>query len=188
MNKKILLLIICPLVIIIAGVLIWQYLWLPKEEAKNQTNLTQNNIQDETENWKTYLNVQYGIEFKYPSDWEVGQPPTLSENIAIGPKSMIEEMNEIEWETEGGYIPIKPDIKSDEAFKIVGERLITISNLSATEYDILVLQDLPGLQKDQKIIEIVVQNAADFYVIDLVKNQYLAIFEQMLSTFKFINH
>lgn len=31
--------------------------------------ISQNSIQDETAEWKTYRNEDYGVEFKYPSDW-----------------------------------------------------------------------------------------------------------------------
>ncbi len=58
---------IAAVVFLFGGVMVYQYWWLPKEEVKNQTNLAQNNIKDETVGWKIYKNERFDYEIKYPS-------------------------------------------------------------------------------------------------------------------------
>ncbi len=66
------------IILIIAGVLVLAgggfYLY-QKSNSKNQNTESpvqnqQQTAADETANWKTYKNDQYGFEVKYPSDWE----------------------------------------------------------------------------------------------------------------------
>ena len=48
----------------------------PTDRVQQQTNTktppanTQTNSQVETSNWKTYIDSEYGFEFKYPEDWK----------------------------------------------------------------------------------------------------------------------
>lgn len=49
-------------VIIGGGVFAWQKFGTPKQELKQESK-------DETANWKTYTNDEYGFEFKYPKDF-----------------------------------------------------------------------------------------------------------------------
>src|SRR3989344_4858057 len=62
--------IIAVLVVVVgSGILAYQYYYIPKQETKNST------IETELAGWKTYTNMEYGFEFKYPSSWS-----NLSEN------------------------------------------------------------------------------------------------------------
>ena len=54
-------------VVLVGGVLSYQYYWLPKEEVKKSETETP---KDETADWKTYRNTKYGYEIKYPNDWD----------------------------------------------------------------------------------------------------------------------
>ena len=62
--SKILILFIV-VVLLVGGVLAWQYWWLPKEEGKTPEGV----IKDETADWKTYRNEEYGYEIKYPPNF-----------------------------------------------------------------------------------------------------------------------
>lgn len=59
------------LVIVVAvvagGIFTWQYFGLPKEEVKPP----EVKVEDETINWMTYRNEEYGVELKYPKGLEV---------------------------------------------------------------------------------------------------------------------
>ena len=48
------------------GFFAWQYFGVPKEVVKPSKELA-----DETANWQTYRNEEYGSEIKYPRSWEV---------------------------------------------------------------------------------------------------------------------
>lgn len=74
-----------------AGVLGYQYYYIPKQEANVE------NVQDETADWKTYTNTQYGYEIKYPSDYKSQEIPTdsptgLSINLPRG-EATVHEIN-----------------------------------------------------------------------------------------------
>lgn len=62
MNKKIFLVVILVIIVLVGGVFAWQYSWLPKEEAK----ISETNLENETANWVTYRNEEYGFEVKHP--------------------------------------------------------------------------------------------------------------------------
>ena len=59
MNKKLyLILSIVAILIIIGGIWYWQSRSMSVDQSV-----------DQTANWKTYVNNEYGFEFKYPQDW-----------------------------------------------------------------------------------------------------------------------
>jgi len=67
MNKKIsfpiaiTITVLCA--VVVGGVAVWQYLSMPKEESLEGA------LGDETADWKTYRNEEYGYEIKYPKNW-----------------------------------------------------------------------------------------------------------------------
>ncbi len=67
MNKKIVIPAVA-LMVLIGGVLVWQYL-VPKEEIRVPEKVDEV-IKDETADWKTYRNKDYGFEIKYPGELE----------------------------------------------------------------------------------------------------------------------
>ncbi len=54
-NWKYILIVVILAAVVGGGILAWQFWWVPKEEVK-----------DETADWKTYKNEEYGFEFSYP--------------------------------------------------------------------------------------------------------------------------
>ncbi len=77
--------------LIVAGIVAgYQYIWLPRqqelspqklplaEEKVTSTPQTPTPIpKDETADWKTYKNEEYGFEVKYPKDWEVVEDSSI---------------------------------------------------------------------------------------------------------------
>ena len=68
------------IIFIIGGILAWQYFGVLKEE-----------VEDETTNWKTYRNEEYGFEIKYPKDWYDYGPYQNVEIISTFSKSKYEK-------------------------------------------------------------------------------------------------
>jgi len=48
-------------------------------------------LPDETANWKTYRNEEYGFEFKYPSDWPIDNEAPRDESVIVVVLSRISE-------------------------------------------------------------------------------------------------
>jgi cell division protein FtsL len=63
-NYIVCLIIIVSIVLIIGGILIWQYLTTPE----NEIEITD---KDETANWQTYQNDKFGFEIKYPEGTKI---------------------------------------------------------------------------------------------------------------------
>lgn len=55
------LIVVVAIVLIGGGAFAYKYWWVPR--------VSENIQNDETADWKTYTNTQYGFEIKYPSDW-----------------------------------------------------------------------------------------------------------------------
>jgi len=60
---------------------------LASQEVNNiETKTPATTTSDETADWKTYTNAQYGFEFKYPKDWELNEKDGTIDLIKYGPK------------------------------------------------------------------------------------------------------
>jgi len=70
LNKKISTLLAIIIIILCAvlagGITVYQYYGIPKEEGETPEEKVS---KDETADWKTYRNGEYGYEIKYPEDW-----------------------------------------------------------------------------------------------------------------------
>ena len=62
----------CPLYRCIAPEVKWRCICENNTCTIKEKELVEEKIEDETANWKTYRNEEYGYEIKYPKDWEYG--------------------------------------------------------------------------------------------------------------------
>ena len=83
-------------ILLAGGIWVWHYLGAPKEEVKVPEEIVPKN---ETANWKTYRNEEYGFEVKYPQDWLVREDAFIKE-IYFGEKGEVTG-------AEGEKIPVE---------------------------------------------------------------------------------
>ena len=87
--------------------------FLPKdvEKVQEEETVSDDNEIDEYADWQVYINTEYGISFKYPSDWEVEEYEDGSIIAhAIGEKEGTERQT---------YLWILPDTNSTNALEYI---------------------------------------------------------------------
>lgn len=131
---------------------------------------------DPTANWKTYTNPQYGFSFKYPLGAKLGNAKFANSEFSI----VLSGMTDLQYEDLTVYVGkawafTNASASSNTNFKIGGVNAYR--------------EDLPlGQNPPQSLVY--VKNGNYYYTIQQVKNEDDAkiggIFDQLLSTFKFI--
>lgn len=160
--------------------------------------------QDETTNWKTYRDDDFGFEIKYPPNWEFGReihsyftPPNLGATIKFKPinKSYNTPHGEI------SYVPIDivaynfsfPDPEILNSLKNESEKIL-INNI-----EFIKLKTTPGKPAQEFFVEnpknsyafitnyvpVIIEVKAGITLGE--KSGYQTIFSHMLSTFRFID-
>lgn len=148
-----------------------------------------------TVNWKTYTNSQNKFSFKYPASWDtypLGESNQVS-TLMVAPQEKVDKVKQMQGGFGGGIflaltisIKTKPPVwETDENWQVTSQP-IEIGGVSGTKYNINVIQDMPGLSKGDKTISVVVKNNEKYIQIDLLDQTYKDIFDQILSTFKFL--
>mgnify|MGYP000400851006 CR=1 FL=1 len=178
------------------GILAWQFLWTPKEEIK----APEKGIVDETANWKTYKNEKYGYEIKYPADWYLNEWP---DKHAVGFRTYSpDEMPQIDdslinIEIEQEYSSIDDWINE---FKTTTEEGMESWGMNFFQEEIMIGNEkgykigFVGEENGQKaylFVSIVLYRDGNVFIFQQsspIECQRLEckIFNQMLSTFKFI--
>lgn len=210
--KKILIVILAVLSVALASVLGYQKLTQP------ETNQPIVAISDETADWKTYTNDQYGFEMKYPENWFSYESEGM-EVISTFSKESYEKYNFSAPDGQKlgesyGLIWINFPNKPLEQFLLLVEKSIDIQKQSSSPYRIAnnITEDLniDGLkgyriyydgksffrfENGEKSVNIVYLLAGkeNENIIRMEggfrgskSDEYARIFDQMLSTFKFI--
>lgn len=140
-------------------------------------------IPDETANWKTYTNTQYGFEFKYPNDW------ILKDGKELGISPMF------------NYIQITKNLDDNDyeriEFTSSQQDLQTGSNTAGPQIDLGGMKwssgnfnnGVPGQNAPHDSLALFTKSGSTFYEITLYPNDTAIVssdFSQILSTFKFI--
>jgi len=63
--------VIILIILITGGIFAWQYFGAPEETKVLEKEAVKDETKDETADWKTYRNEEYGFEVKYPGDWQL---------------------------------------------------------------------------------------------------------------------
>jgi hypothetical protein len=191
--------IIAALAILVGGGIFWWQKSVPEPEI---IVLQQNNLEAASSSipgvadWQTYRNEEYGIEFNYPSNWAIGEYPFSSggTTIALDPESVISEEtfwtmdmmpglisirltqdSFMEKQTTNAYIGINNQINAQKTERFTSEENVPnpwYFNRHILSYTIYGYGETSSIYID--------------YVSDLNSDEYLADFNQILSTFKFI--
>jgi eight-cysteine-cluster-containing protein len=148
---------------------------------------------DETSDWKIYKDKKYNFEFKYPKNWSVVNEicPDQDETLIIVVKGEVKECDSVNWGLEGPYdfivgiadrFDLDQQIKGREGYISTGES-ITIDGTKAVKV-------WPIMQAFYGRIEIYLnykENGFEiFFPYTDYNDNYDPVYNQMLSTFKFI--
>jgi len=193
--KKIATPIILFLLIAIGGILIWQFspsLFSPSQIPSSPI--------DETTDWKIYRNEEYEYEIEYSNDWDTTK---CFGSIIFAPQDVINSLEQDECAVGGGkeftltinYRTkeqyegiILPNRKTDEN-KIVALESAMVDGIESKHYTTEYLKNFAGsnIEKGDIFIDVLVPYEDGYLEITLLDNQYLEIYNQMISSFRFID-
>lgn len=148
------------------------------------------NAEDETVDWKTYKNDQYGFEVKYPSDWQVDDNAKIGSPDAEG----ISFQKPLRW----GFNFYSFGKVNDNDYKSLSilensgydmdKVYINISGINANIYVVKNFSDVDvgypidvTLRKNDNVY-----NINGFLYNDADREEFVKLFREILSTFKFI--
>jgi len=174
------LIVIILAVVVGGGILGYQYWWLPKEETKILETKPlgvkaaevppEGTAEDETLNWKTYRNEEYGFEIKHPEDWTIEEfskgkisflLPPLEEfpniqDIVIHVKILEnpEELSTHQWLTnkinDGIIIPLG-EISDFTTDNIKGIKLIEVERIPIPVKDLTDAERIPEIDATREV-------------------------------------
>ncbi len=168
----IIIIVVCAL--LAGGVVVYQYYGMPKEEEETSKEV----LTDETADWKTYRNEQYGYELKYPKNWYFRFTP-IPESFEITNKEDINNSLSIRTPLEAAgsaFINIPFDEDIFIADNIPAKKKTELLQAGNYKWWCIVIQ---WKYKEGGVI------IYDYPYEETEETDYLKIFTQMLSTFRF---
>ncbi|TRZ80082.1 hypothetical protein D4R86_04955 [bacterium] len=149
-------------------------------------------LDNETVDWKTYTNTEYGFEIKYPSSWnitkdalqKIGEYGTASKSLEIVGNSAIEVPKLYLWVNPLGFGVNPPDIVYELILN--KENKIEIKNRE----EIPQTEENLNVDKQTIIFCKTAELGTNMYAIEFVfdeEDEGIKTFNQILSTFKFVD-
>ncbi len=187
-------------IIIIVGIGLLAYVYIAGLNMDSESTPVVSTPQksDDTADWENWRNEYYGYEIKYPSDWDVITTTNDINQSGIIFSSSDKEVKEIS--ASGPYIVkgVEVTVQCNDdlilrempewADRFFSEEQITIGGVETTKsvYDNLLDKDY-GM-----VIDILFNKGNNWYIITCYpagpkQQDYIETFNQMLSTFEFIN-
>mgnify|MGYP000259321671 CR=1 FL=1 len=194
-NSKTIWMIVFAIILFIGVIFAWRYWGVPREKV----------IEDETANWKIYRSELYNFEIKYPSNWnafDLTNSKILSIGVTFSPfsETHLEEKGgalfgiyptysrktdrEYAQSIIRGFKSLNPDMEFTMSDTFL--RDVPAIKVEIKKHPIKVVDEQEGegvlyfLTKDDKRLHI------NYHYPVREKERYKPIFEQMLSTFRFL--
>jgi hypothetical protein len=152
---------------------------------------------DSTANWKTYTDQINNYSFKYPDGWETYViTGGTNDTLMVAPKAQVDKVKNTQGSFGGGQFltmtinitPSKLSIPQNDEFQQVTSEAAKIDGVDALRYSTNIIQDMPGFSAGDRIISVRLNLINKSYMdIGLVDSSYQDVFNQILSTFKFIS-
>jgi hypothetical protein len=162
-------------------------------------------VQGETADWKTYENEtlkflikKIGFVMKYPGSWDYTVIGEYSPQVFFGPQNTIKDLKtgkSVDDKSLGVMISaydkilyersILPYRKSNEYLSITSSN-VTVDEASGVKYTSEYSVSKTGYQKGDKTITVDLKLSDGYLSIHLFNYQNLDLFQQMLSTFRFL--
>ena len=133
-------------------------------------------IQPETANWKTYRNENFGVELKYPENWVV----LKEDKTLITFRNINKPSQEISILKSSGPPP------ETMRYKLIETKFVYIKEI---ELNRELFQGKLEDNKDDYYVRVFIPEKEIFYQSDFKKGdleEFLPLFNQMLSTFQFL--
>jgi hypothetical protein len=158
-------------------------------------------VKDQFKDWKTYQNEEYGFEVKYPREWDYITLQITTNPIMFAPKDIISKVNEsiknikndkswVMWFNiydknlfEKGILPYRG--KSNEYIKTTTS-IIEVDGSKQNMYIDEYIKDKGDYKTGDRTVDVDITIKEGYLTIYLFDYEYFNTFEQILSTFKFI--